>query len=405
MRRHREGIVLLGLAALTTILFAATPLDLTAARLFFRPGEADPWPFAHRVPWSALYAAAPAITASLVLTGLAALGFGTLRGRDRLRRNGAFLLLSVVIGPGLVMNVLFKDHWGRPRPRDVTEFAGTCSYVPPLVPSRQGGASFPCGHCSVGFLFASGWWIWRRERPAWARLSLAAGIVAGSALGLGRMAAGGHFLSDIVWSALLALGIAHVLHDHVLQVPDSETETSTSPQRTRFQIALALAAALGGVGVLIALFGTPHGSPIAARIPLPVSPGSPWAFELSARLCNVDIELIDAAPEIEVAGELHGFGLPTSKLGTQVETIDAGIPTVRYRILQTGWFTDLDGSARVRIPIQGLTRLTVRVDRGDVRVIDRAASASEPRPELDLRTGYGRVVRPSPSLSPLKTPR
>ena len=25
------------------------------------------------------------------------------------------------LGPGLVVNVLFKDHWGRPRPREVVD--------------------------------------------------------------------------------------------------------------------------------------------------------------------------------------------------------------------------------------------------------------------------------------------
>jgi lipid A 4'-phosphatase len=38
------------------------------------------------------------------------------------------------------------------------------------------------------------------------------GLAVGFALGLGRMAAGGHFLSDVIWSALLALGLAHALY-------------------------------------------------------------------------------------------------------------------------------------------------------------------------------------------------
>ena len=403
MKPSREAVVLLGLAALTALAFAATPLDISAARLFYRPGDGDPWPMAHRLPWSALYAAAPWITASLILVGLAALGVGALRGRERLRRNGAFLLLTVVIGPGLVMNLLFKDHWGRPRPRDVTEFAGTCTYVPPLVPSRQGGASFPCGHCSVGFLFATGWWVWRRERPAWARLSLAAGVVAGASLGLGRMAAGGHFLSDVLWSALLALGIAHGLHAHVLRIPDSEPSVPAARRRSPREVALAGAAALGGIAVLVALFGAPHGAPIAARLPLPASPRPPWAFELTARRCNVEVVLVDEAPEIEITGELHGFGLPTNTLAARVEPAGGNDPTIRYRIVQTGWFTDLDGAAHVRIPVGGLTRLTVHVDRGDVRVIDRVESAASPRPALELRTGYGRVLRPPPAA--IRTPR
>jgi len=77
--------------------------------------------------------------------------------------NGAFLILSVLIGPGLIINAVFKDHWDRPRPGDVVEFGGMLQCTP--APLRgESGESFPCGHCSVGFLFASGWWLWKRRR-------------------------------------------------------------------------------------------------------------------------------------------------------------------------------------------------------------------------------------------------
>jgi len=93
-----------------------------------------------------------------------------LPGHEAWRVNGAFLILSVVIGPGLIINAVFKDHWDRPRPRDVVEFGGMLQCTP--APLRgESGESFPCGHCSVGFLFASGWWLWKRRRPGWAQRS------------------------------------------------------------------------------------------------------------------------------------------------------------------------------------------------------------------------------------------
>jgi lipid A 4'-phosphatase len=393
-----EGIVLAGVAAAVAVLFAVTPLDLSAARLFYRPGEGNPWPLAHRLPWSVLYDAAPWVTASLLLTGLATLGAALLRRQGNLLRSGVFLLLSVVIGPGVVVNFVLKDHMGRPRPRDVIEFAGPSPYVPPFVPSNEGGASFPCGHCSVGFLFAAGWWIWRRRQPAWAWGSLAVGLASGFALGLARMAAGGHFLSDIVWAGLLALGFSHVLHDHVLRVLDIETAVEhvayDSARRRLFRRALVAGAVVAGLVVLIVLFVTPHGSSLAARIPLPSDARPPWAFEASARRANVDVVLVDDGPEITVEGELHGFGLPTSTLRTEVERLDADLPTVRYRIVQKGWFTDLDGSARIRVPVSGLQRVSVHVDRGNIRVVDQApGAAGTGRPVLDLHTGNGRVSR------------
>src|SRR5436305_5189335 len=276
-------LFLTALAVAVTILFAVTRLDIAAARAFYSPNALDHWPLARELPWSVLYRLAPWITAVLVLSGLGALALGMARGHGDWRRHGIFLLLSVVIGPGLLVNTVFKDHWGRPRPRDIVEFGGPLHYRIAPLPGGEGGASFPCGHCSVGFLYAVGWWVWRRRRPAWARASLAVGLLAGFALGLGRMAAGGHFLSDVIWSALLALGVAHVLYYDVLRLSghelrESEAASAGSPAAApaaRWHHLAAAVAALGGAGVLLALFATPHGTELTANVPPSSLPRAP----------------------------------------------------------------------------------------------------------------------------------
>ena len=40
------------------------------------------------------------------------------------RRPALFLVLVAALGPGLLINVVFKDHYGRPRPREVQELGG-----------------------------------------------------------------------------------------------------------------------------------------------------------------------------------------------------------------------------------------------------------------------------------------
>lgn len=152
---------MLGIAILLTVVFAVTPLDLAAARLFYRAQGIDHWPLGALWPSSALYQLAPVITASLLGGSLLGLLIGRLREREALRRNCIFLIFSVVIGPGLLVNAIFKDHWDRPRPRDVVEFGGALHYTAP--PWRgDGGSSFPCGHCSVGFSYAAGWCVTTR---------------------------------------------------------------------------------------------------------------------------------------------------------------------------------------------------------------------------------------------------
>jgi membrane-associated PAP2 superfamily phosphatase len=393
-----ETVLLVALAAAVTVLFAVAPLDIAAARLFYRSNALDPWPLAKELPWSLLYCLAPWITATLVLAGLAALAVGLVRGRVAARRSGIFLLLAVVLGPGLLVNAVFKDHWHRPRPRDLVEFGGPLHYRPAPLPGGEGGASFPCGHCSVGFLYGAGWWVWKRRRPAWAWASLAAGLAAGFALGLGRMAAGGHFLSDVIWSALLALGVAHVLSLFVLRFPvEDHREPGAANPAPRLAVITAAVAALGGAGVLLALFAAPHGTQLAASIPFSSLPRAPQAFEVTARTANVVIVVVDApAEQISIEGELHGFGLPGSRLDTHVDFVPGPVPTLRYSIEQHGWFTDLDGSATIRVPAGGLGRIAVRVERGNIQVRDatREGVVKTGRLKLDLRSSAGLVLRP-----------
>jgi lipid A 4'-phosphatase len=385
-------LFLLALAAAVTALFAVTPLDIAAARIFYRPGALDPWPLARELPWSVLYRLAPWLTAALVVSGLGMLAFGGWR------RQGIFLLLSVVIGPGLLVNAVFKDHWGRPRPRDVVEFGGPLHYRPAPLPGGEGGASFPCGHCSVGFLFAAGWWIWRRRRPARAWGSLALGLAAGFALGLGRMAAGGHFLSDVIWSALLALGVAHLVYHYALPVRAVRPEAIERPSSSRVQRWIVAGAALGGLGVLAAPFAAPHGTELAAEIPLTVSPR---LFEVAARKASVEIAIVDApADRVTIGGELHGFGLPGSRLEARSSLTSTPVPALSYRIEQHGWFTDLDGIVRARVPAGDLERIAVHVEHGNIRVTDatRAGVVRSGRIRLDLRTAAGRVRAPGATL-------
>jgi len=391
-----ELVVLLTAALLTVVVFALTPLDLAVARAFYRPGAPNSWPLAERPLARLLYGAAPWVTASLVLVGLAMLATSVLRRRDRLRREAIFLLAAVVIGPGVIVNGVFKDHWHRPRPRDVVELGGTRAYVPPLLRGSAGGGSFPCGHCSVGFLYAAGWWIWKRRRPVRARLALAAGMAAGSGIGLARMAAGGHFLSDIVWSALLALGIAHALYHYVLRLPAHERAIAAGAPATTLppllQHALVAAAAAGGVVVLLALFAMPHGTPVAARLPLQGA----RALEVTARRADVEVVIVDApardGAEVVVQGELHGFGLPQSKLGTRTLAIAGSPPAVRFEVVEDGWFTDLDCQLRVEVP-STLERVAVRVEDGNLRARDvsRGGVVRAGRLRLALVTAHGSV--------------
>jgi lipid A 4'-phosphatase len=394
--RIAEAVLLVAVAIVVTLVFGLTTVDIDAARVFYRPTPLDHWPLARRLPWSALYSAAPWITASLVIGALVTLALSLVYDRRIWRRHAVFVLLSVVIGPGLLGNAVFKDHWNRPRPRDIIEFAGPLHYIPAPLPTGEEGASFPCGHCTVGFLYGAGWWIWKHRRPTWARTSLALGLLTGLALGLGRMAAGGHFLSDVIWSALLAFGVCHVLHYDALRTfgadPAIAAVAAACLRSSRFQRALVLVAALGGVGILAALFATPHGTSLSASVPFSSLPSTPRVLDVEAKRANIDIVLVDTpASQLSIVGELHGFGLPMSRLEPHIGFQLEPVPTLRYRIEQHGWFTDLDGLARLIVPASGLHRVVVRLGTGNITDATRAGVVKKAAVLLDLSTDDGRV--------------
>ncbi len=119
------------------------------------------------------------------------------------------LILVLAVGSGLTVHAALKDHWGRPRPKQVVEFGGTELFRPFYKPNftyqeTEPHRSFPCGHCSTGFYFFCLAFIGTRMRNRmvfYTGLVLAIGL--GTILSVVRIAQGGHFFSDTLISALI----------------------------------------------------------------------------------------------------------------------------------------------------------------------------------------------------------
>ena len=177
--------------------------DLAVQALFYCSGAG--WSLGDREPWAFLYhfGNLPAFALGAMGGGAFVLSFFSERFRPD-RMAALFVAAFLALGPGLVVNTVFKDHWGRPRPADIVQFGGSETYRPFWKPGVAGqGRSFPSGHAAVGFFLMAPYFVLRRKAPGWARKTLAAGILYGSLMGLGRMVQGGHFLTDVIWSGFL----------------------------------------------------------------------------------------------------------------------------------------------------------------------------------------------------------
>lgn len=115
-----------------------------------------------------------------------------------------YLILTMVIGPGLIVNSLLKENFGRARPRDIIEFGGNLSFEKALIISNQcqTNCSFTSGHAAAAYYFTNLSFIVPRRR--FARYFLPA-MLYGTLVGIMRIAQGGHFASDIAFSCLIIL--------------------------------------------------------------------------------------------------------------------------------------------------------------------------------------------------------
>ncbi len=160
------------------------------------------------VQWSyALFRDLPYLLVPLLVwLYLASLWWGG-RGERSLRRRLLFLFLVLAIGPGLVVNEVYKKSSGRARPATVTEFGGERLFTPAFEPADQcrSNCSFVSGHAAMGYFFLAFAWVLGDRR--W--LYWGAGI--GLLVGLGRVLQGAHFLSDVLFGYPLVLVTAMLL--------------------------------------------------------------------------------------------------------------------------------------------------------------------------------------------------
>jgi lipid A 4'-phosphatase len=148
-------------------------------------------------------------------------------------RMAVLVVASLALGPGLVVNIVLKDNWGRARPSTIAEFnAGhqpARQHTPPLFISDQcpDNCSFPSGHAALGFWTVS---LALMTPPRRRRAAMAAAIGFGMVMGLVRIAQGGHFLSDVAFSGLIVVGLTMGLARLIL-VPDrSAAQKNCSPE-------------------------------------------------------------------------------------------------------------------------------------------------------------------------------
>ena len=201
----------LGLLALVSLVFLLLPsLDLAVSRLFYGPAARFPGresAFLENVRNAGLV-----VEWSFGIAVIAPLAIKLALPDTRLLvkpRATLFVLATLAVGPGIIVNGILKSFWGRARPHVLLEFGGGATFSPVWWVSDQceWNCSFVSGEAASAFWLVSLVFLVRKEwRPAIAAATLAFAAI----VSFTRIAVGAHFLSDVLvaWLIMLCVMVA-----------------------------------------------------------------------------------------------------------------------------------------------------------------------------------------------------
>ena len=211
----RAGLI--GIAVVTVLtasVFTFYPeLDLAISALFFDPERRI---FPAQGDWflaSFRFVTSWMIAIAIAIPGISLIGRMLFPSRPALLPGRAMLLvlMSVAIGPGLLVNAGLKENWNRPRPGAIQEFGGVMTFKPWWDASGQcrRNCSFVSGESAAAFAMLA---------PAalvagpWQMAAIGAATLFGTLMAFLRVLFGGHFFTDVVFAAVLSAMLVWTLH-------------------------------------------------------------------------------------------------------------------------------------------------------------------------------------------------
>ncbi len=365
MYQHRhflfslDFLIPLMILILGTIYFRLTDTDMAIQRLFFRSGEGwylNPNPIVQVVY---KYGNIPALLIAIFGVLLLARSFQNVHYQCY-RKIGLFLCLAMVVGPGMIVNSILKDNWGRPRPREITEFNGKYEYEAILSRDPEStGKSFPCGHATMGFYLFVPWFILRKRYRLLAYSLLALGIGYGLLIGLIRMVQGGHFASDVLWAGVLVYLVAFSLfrlfrmHRDVYYEPRLPGKVRQTKSWLRHLIWILVPLLV--LGVMLA-------SPLNRRQVMALEDGQSETVSIQLRHGDLTIR---HGEKNSIESSFSGFGFPGSRLKLmRMADSTSGVTNVFQN--KKGFFTELSAHTYLILNDDPIKNLVAKVERGDI---------------------------------------
>lgn len=215
------------LLLIASLVLALRPeIDLAVSHFFFDPVTKWHWTEFPLFRWFEDKGEYPALILSIVALIWTILAWLSVKKVDR---QTLYLALVMIVAPGVIVNAILKPGWGRPRPIEVTEFAGKYQFEPLFhYDASSPGKSFPSGHTSMGFYFFAVWMIGRKSGAVWAPWAFWGTVIYGTLMALCRIGLGKHYLSDTIWAAGICYFTALILGTWLLGKDNKNEEPTPS---------------------------------------------------------------------------------------------------------------------------------------------------------------------------------
>lgn len=345
---------------LITTLFTLFDWDRRIAAHFYRVGQG--WFMAKQPLWVWLhaYGTIPGIVMTLaaLITWAASLYSRRLKP---LRRPCLVVALTAILAAGVLVNAVLKQYWGRPRPSQTIAFGGKWNYrsiFPPGTPGK--GASFPCGHCTMGFVFLAAA-AFRKRSKTLAYGGVATGILLGGLLSAARVVQGAHFVSDTIWSLGIVGMVATALIYYMPRTGEPSVQRPTKPL-SPWRRAWMTIGAVTAVAIIAGGFMTRR----------PYYNTMVYPLDLAAPVETIQIQ-INAAPEslsIDYADrsngtlkvDAHGFGWMEFdyQMGFGTRKEDKTLK-ITLQIEARSYFAELNHALMLTLPERVKDRVQVRL--------------------------------------------
>ncbi len=351
----------------------------------FYDSSAGAWKFSENpvVLFLYKYGTLPGLLLAAVSMAVAGASFFT-KKFESLKKPAVIVIITIMFGPGLFINVILKNYTGRPRPREVKEFAGKWKYRDAFQFGAPGrGHSFPAGHPSMGFLFGALYFAYRRRNKKAAYTALAIGLAYGTAMGAGRMAQGAHFFSDVLWSGVITFITARAAQVFLI---DSKVFRQGWLRAGRENRPAAIL--VSSVFIILLVFFFLFSVPFHKEKKYNFSVDTP-GYRLRVNSKAGDIMVREAGkggPRLEI--EARGFGFPGRDYSEDFEVKRKNRMTdIELYTSTTGFFSEISADIKLSLPPGKKVFIMINNSEGDVdfRLPSKYGEAV-------IYTGRGRIM-------------